>query len=572
MVLKNPLAFVTIPLALALALIWFRRKKIHCDTGGEKKAVSETNVSKTLESSHSNQNELKHSISLPIGSTPKKSSSSPTNNNDSFDFKFGKSAPIDITPHKTSPSRSKNNSNESEDKNKNEILNSIEENSLDSVDLPGSITCRRRFSFTIKTNEPAIVVKASTMDVNKSPQSSFEALNASPPPESGAATSAISVKTLSSPSKTKSSEKKSKNDKILANSEMSSEKDVKKSGRVLPVASPPLSLCSNKSNQSHDSGDSGKGSSPATSEGGQTLSSIQSYDFQLPQKVVGCLVGKNGATVHKIRDCCNVNISIKRHPTQPRKYKLCSLQGTQQQIDNALAMIKNKMPPKISIERIDIESETAEMLAAISQIDSSRLQLNLIDGINNDVAVCAVINGGQLFLQQPLHPSYMSLNVLQTHMNQSYSSFESPLLPNYSIGTVCVGQIDGHWYRFQIIDYQQDATTCIAKYLDFGGYCEIQTTELRQIRTDFMTVPFQAIECILADIKPKGGEWSLEASQAIVELTQFRTQQAQITSYTENGIPEIRLYSFLSPNNIVFINQELVARNYAEWCDPVASM
>lgn len=376
MVLKNPLAFVTIPLALALALIWFRRKKIHCDTGGEKKAVSEANVSKTLESSCSNQNELKHSISLPIGSTPKKSSSSPTNNNDSFDFKFGKSAPIDITPHKTSPSRSKNNSNESEDKNKNEILNSIEENSLDSVDLPGSITCRRRFSFTIKTNEPAIVVKASTMDVNKSPQSSFEALNASPPPDNGAATSAISVKTLPSPSKTKSSEKKSKNDKLLANSEIPSEKDAKKSGRVLPVASPPLSLCSNKSNQSHDSGDSGKGSSPATSEGGQTLSSIQSYDFQLPQKVVGCLVGKNGATVHRIRDCCNVNISIKRHPTQPRKYKLCSLQGTQQQIDNALAMIKNKMPPKISIERVDIESETAEMLAAISQIDSSRLQVN----------------------------------------------------------------------------------------------------------------------------------------------------------------------------------------------------
>lgn len=43
-------------------------------------------------------------------------------------------------------------------------------------------------------------------------------------------------------------------------------------------------------------------------------------------------------------------------------------------------------------------------------------------------------------------------------------------------------------------------------------------------------------------------EWSLESTQAIVELTQYRTQQAQITSYTENGLPEIRLYSFLSPN------------------------
>lgn len=66
--------------------------------------------------------------------------------------------------------------------------------------------------------------------------------------------------------------------------------------------------------------------------------------------------------------------------------------------------------------------------------------------------------------------------------------------------------------------------------------------------------------------------------------------QAQITGYTETGIPEIYLYAYLDPNvsfpttlhdriayeivliaslfrhrlqNIVFINEELVARNYA---------
>lgn len=45
-----------------------------------------------------------------------------------------------------------------------------------------------------------------------------------------------------------------------------------------------------------------------------------------------------------------------------------------------------------------------------------------------------------------------------------------------------------------------------------------------------------------------GGEWSIEASKAIVELTSYRTLQAQITSYTETGVPEVHLYSFLSPN------------------------
>lgn len=399
MVFKNPLILVTIPLALALSVIWFRRKKL-CDTGGENRTVRDktvtatetptTNTNSELNRVNNTNNEqhrdLKHSISVPIGSTPKKLNT--LNNNESSEFKFGKSAPIDITPHKTSPTRSKHGSNESDDKNKNDgsdykTLNSIEENSLDSVDLPGSITCRRRFSFTIRTNEPPVVVKASAMDakdVNKSPQSSFETLVTSPTADektSASLRSTTSLKTSSSPNKTKNSEKKVKNEKKSNVNEVSNQKDAKKPARVLPVASPPLSLCSNKSNQSHDSGDSGKGSSPANSEGGNTLSSMQSYDFELPQNIVGFLVGKHGSFVRKIRDECNVNISINRHPVKPRKYKLCSLQGTQKQIDDALAMIKSKMPPKTNLERVDIELETAEMLAAISQIDSNRLHVRI---------------------------------------------------------------------------------------------------------------------------------------------------------------------------------------------------
>lgn len=445
MIFKNPLVLVTIPLALALSVIWFRRKKL-CDTGGDDQNrrskstnTGEDTVKKqqpsTQQSTHSsdsNQRDLTHSISVPIGgvnSTPlKKSATTPAtlNNNELNDFKFGKSAPIDITPHKTSPSRSKQGSNESDDKNAAAIegittkndgldfkLNSIEESSLDSVDLPGSITCRRRFSFTIRTNEPPIVVKASAMDakdVNKSPQSSFEALNStsppSPPKAAAPQSTSISNKSLSKaaparnlvnttaskpsqPNKTKT-EKKSKMEKksttiaAAAAAKTNGEKDTPKKSttsttlsnnteRALPVASPPLSLCSNKS---HDSGDSGKGSSPANSEGGNTLSSLQSYDFELAHTLVGFLVGKGGATVRRIRDECKVNISIKRHPTKYRKFKLCSVYGTQQQIDAALAMIKSKMPPKTKIDRIDIELETAEMIAAISQIDTNRLQVS----------------------------------------------------------------------------------------------------------------------------------------------------------------------------------------------------
>lgn len=373
MIPKNPIVFVTIPLALALGLIWFRRKKCHCDTGGIKKASSKSNLARNSSPNGETEKEisdkcvvdLKHSISLPIGSTPKKLASSALNNNESFDFKFGKSAPIDITPHKTSPKR---NGSDTKDE---PALNSIEENSLDSVDLPGSVNCRRRFSFTIKTNEPTVVVKATKMDVEKSPQSSFETLTTTSPPTS----TSNKLEAIMTTDVKNSSEKKVKNEK-LTNGNTSMEKNEKESSRIMPIASPPLSLCSNKSNQSHESGDSGKGSSPPNSEGGQTLSSIQSYDFELPHSLVGCLLGKSSSHIKKVQQQCGVTIAVKRHPIKYRKYTLCTIQGTQKQIDDALAMIKTRMPQRANLQRIDLEIETAEMLAAASAIDVSLLQVN----------------------------------------------------------------------------------------------------------------------------------------------------------------------------------------------------
>lgn len=576
MLFKNPIVYVTIPLAFALGLFWFRRKKIHCDSGGTKSSDSPKSASVVQDvdaspdkvlASNGIRSDLKHSISLPIGSTPTKKNSSPSNNNDSFDFKFGKSAPIDITPNKISPSRAKNvDKEEKSDSRGQELykeLNSIEEHSCDSVDLPGSVNCRRRFSFThnIKSNEPPVVVKASTMVTNKSPQSSFESTTSSPSTPSSIqkakdANASKSTKAndnnVTNTSKTnkgnsKNSPKSSKTIKnnkdnsklpnkaddvsnnkeqqLQVNTSNEEQSATETPTRALPVSSPPLSLCSNKSNQSHDSEDSGKGSSPPNSVGGPTLSSIVSYDFELAQSHVGCVLGKGGAFVSKLKTECGVIVSIKRHPLKQKKFKLCALQGTQSQIDKALEMIKRKLPPRTEMKRFEFDMDSVT-IPLMSNIDPSllqvsyssgftfnsylnfalvsSLQLHLIDGINNDVIISTVINGGHLFLQQSLHPSYPSLNLLQNFMNQSYSSFESPLLPDYKIDTICVGHIDGHWYRLQIVEHIPEDNSCMAKYLDFGGYCNIQTNDLRQIRTDFMTTPFQAIECFLSDIKPKG--------------------------------------------------------------------
>lgn len=89
-------------------------------------------------------------------------------------------------------------------------------------------------------------------------------------------------------------------------------------------------------------------------------------------------------------------------------------------------------------------------------------------------------------------------------MDQSYRLGESPLLNEISNGIVCAGHIQQSWVRIEIVDHDSVAQICIGKYLDYGGYCSLPFSELRQIRTDFMTIPFQAMECVLGNVVPKG--------------------------------------------------------------------
>lgn len=90
-------------------------------------------------------------------------------------------------------------------------------------------------------------------------------------------------------------------------------------------------------------------------------------------------------------------------------------------------------------------------------------------------------------------------------MFDSYSNMEAPLLPSIEISAVCVIPINDIWYRVQIVDVDaEDEERCVVKFLDFGGYMNVTFRSLRQIRTDFMALPFQATECILSNIEPIG--------------------------------------------------------------------
>jgi len=48
-----------------------------------------------------------------------------------------------------------------------------------------------------------------------------------------------------------------------------------------------------------------------------------------------------------------------------------------------------------------------------------------------------------------------------------------------------------------------DRLFCEIKLVDVGGYSMVELARLRQIRQDFLNLPFQAVECYLANIEPR---------------------------------------------------------------------
>lgn len=96
-------------------------------------------------------------------------------------------------------------------------------------------------------------------------------------------------------------------------------------------------------------------------------------------------------------------------------------------------------------------------------------------------------------------------------MNNNYSKCDAlPLLEDQVVrDLICAAKIHDFWYRVQIGHRDPLTNVCVVKFLDFGGFTTVQTEDLRQIRADFMTVPFQATECVLANIRPAKGKPSV---------------------------------------------------------------
>jgi A-kinase anchor protein 1 len=196
-------------------------------------------------------------------------------------------------------------------------------------------------------------------------------------------------------------------------------------------------------------------------------------------------------------------------------------------------------------------------------------QLHLAQGILCDVIVTSVVTPAHLFLQQPLHPSFVELKRLDELMLALYGlpvgapKAQRPL----EIGFVCAAPVLSGWYRALIIEVYPETDEVLLRYLDYGGYGRCCGDDLRKIRRDFLRLPFQATECHLAHIQPirPNVGWSSEAQSFMENLSYGRWLEAVVVGKSAlHGAVMIELFD-RSTGQCMCLNQILVERGFASW-------
>lgn len=391
MVSGRPLLYLSLPgVAFILGVFWFRRRnknRLDSDTKKENGSVGEKLYSPN------SRNEVNEEIiekttangglKNAVNPTPTKSiniNGGLTNENDENRI-FGKSAPIKIVQNGRGASPAKQSQQQvdseilkskiqdAEDK----LLRSIDEdfeNLSSPVDLPDSVNNRMSFysrNVDVKKDKPVVIMATTAPKI--SPENSFmeskytkeceqnnnvkdnksvdKLIKVSPPTASkikeSDQTKETSKKTVETAAVVTNTSENTKKSVIANETETDANANEK---RDVDAASPSLSLCSVQS------GDSGKGSSLPRSEATRAKTT---YEFFLPNSLVGQLYGRKRSYINYIRSKTNATVVL-RQKLYTGKLRVCAVEGTDNEVQGALALIRQRLPakryPNLTMQRI----------------------------------------------------------------------------------------------------------------------------------------------------------------------------------------------------------------------------
>ncbi|XP_069646976.1 A-kinase anchor protein 1, mitochondrial [Haliaeetus albicilla] len=290
------------------------------------------------------------------------------------------------------------------------------------------------------------------------------------------------------------------------------------------------------------------------------------WEIEVPKELVGRLIGKQGRFMSFLRQSSGAKIYVSTLPYF-RDSQVCHIEGSSHQVEKVLSLIGKKFKELCLTNIYALPPPTPLTLHSLLMT----AWLFLPDGVTVEVVVANQVDAGHMFLQQHTHPTFHVLRSLDQQMYACYSQPEIPTLPTpVEVGIICAAPgLDGAWLRAQVISYFEETGEVELRYVDYGGYDKVKIDTLRQIRSDFLSLPFQGAEVLLDNVVPLPDEdhFSSEADAAVSEMTKGAVLVAQVTNYdSATGLPLIQLWN-LTGDEVVSVNRSLVERGFAQWLD-----
>ena len=213
-------------------------------------------------------------------------------------------------------------------------------------------------------------------------------------------------------------------------------------------------------------------------------------------------------------------------------------------------------PPGFEFRSYDptVDNEPAPILVSYAD-GSNTLTLANEPLCLHNITVSCVVDTCHMFIQQMQNPTFPGIKPLEEDMGKIFAEEAPPmLLRPIATGSLLAVLSGEKWYRCQVVSYNEEKDSCEVKFVDHGGYTTVQVSELRPLRSDFVQLPFQAIEVYIGHINPATDEMVIDIASDLV----FREDVSiQLLGYAEDGIPVIQAY-FYQGDYINLYTQEIL--------------
>lgn len=172
------------------------------------------------------------------------------------------------------------------------------------------------------------------------------------------------------------------------------------------------------------------------------------------------------------------------------------MQNTKLNIESMLSKREPRLPPKSSESPKPLDSPRVERMSPLPGQPDSQFE----------VYVSAMVDPSHFWLQI-YGPKAKELDQLVDEMSDYYSKVdnkETHALMKVQKGDLVAAtfKYDQKWYRAEVLNVLPDGEEPQAElyYVDYGDTDIVNCKELYELRTDFLRLHFQAIECFLSRV------------------------------------------------------------------------